>query len=303
MLTYATVVDMKGRHWLVIACIAVVIGGLAYALSVFMHDPVLLRPSGNVGVQQRDLLYFATAVMLVVIVPVFIMTAVIARRYRASNTAAPYTPRADRSRMLETIWWGVPIAVVALLSVVAWQTSHNLDPFRPLDGARSYPVQVIALQWKWLFLYPEQQTASVNELVIPVNRPVAFAIASDAPMNSCWIPELGGQIYAMSGMNTQLHLIADRPGTFRGVSSNLSGSGFADMKFSVRAMSDTDLAAWHYDATMSEHHLTLARYDELARPSIMADPQRFRLDEPTLYQTIIDKYLLAHSTMDHEGGR
>ncbi|MFZ1812445.1 MAG: ubiquinol oxidase subunit II [Candidatus Saccharimonadales bacterium] len=292
---------MKGRHGLVIAIIVGVVGSLAYALSQFVHNPVVLDPKGSVGVQQRDLLLLATLIMLIVVVPVFALTAYIARQYRASNKKATYTPRADASRALEILWWGIPIVIVGILSVIAWQTSHTLDPFRPIGHDAPYRVRVIALEWKWLFLYPDYKTASVNELVIPVGRTVAFDIASDAPMNSFWIPELGGQIYAMAGMSTQLHLVADKAGQYQGVSSNLSGDGFADMKFIARAMNEADLTSWHYTAAVSDNHLSMSSYELLARPSTVAQPVTYRLDEPELYQMVIDKYGLPHSTMAGEG--
>ncbi len=300
-------IGMKGRHSAVLAIIVAVLTGLTYALVSFTNKPVVLEPQGMIGVEQRDLLFFATSIMMLVALPVFIMTAIIAHRYRATNKKARYTPNEDRGRMLELAWWGIPIAIVTILSVVAWQTSHSLDPFRPIASSQaSYRVQVVALQWKWLFIYPDYKTASIGELAIPVGRPVEFSIASDAPMNSFWIPELGGQIYAMSGMNTQLHLVADRVGTFRGVSSNLSGEGFADMKFDVRALPDDDLARWHYDAATTSYHLTMTEYDSLVMPSVMSETRRYRLDDDQLYQRAIDKYALSHSTnketpMDHGG--
>ncbi len=298
---------MKGKRWAVTLIIFLVMAALIGALIVFVHDPVLIRPSGLIAAQQRDLLYFATGVMLAVALPVFVLTAYIARKYRATNRRARYTPNEDGNRSLELVWWGIPIAIVGLLSVVAWRTSHSLDPFRPLDDTAPYRVQVIALEWKWLFIYPDYKTASVNELAIPVGQPVEFSIASDAPMNSFWIPELGGQIYAMSGMSTQLHLQANKPGVFRGVSSNLSGDGFSDMKFDVRAMPTSDLAQWQYDATTSPLRLAIDNYPVLAMPATVSSPLRYRLDTPDLYQMVIDKYSLDHSRvednvhMKHEG--
>ncbi len=287
--------DMKGRHVAVAASIAIVVLGLWWVIAANLHRPVLLEPSGTVGVQQRDLLVLSSAVMAAIALPVFGLLIYISRTYRATNRKAIYMPNHASNNWLEALWWGIPIAVVVVLSVMAWQTSHTLDPYRPLvSDAPAYRVQVVALQWKWLFLYPEQQTASVNELVIPVGQPVEFTITSDAPMNSFWIPELGGQIYAMSGMSTKLHLQADKPGNFQGVSSNISGAGFADMKFVVRAMSEADLSRWHYDAVMSEQHLDHAAYTVLATPSVPASTTKYRLDEAGLYNMIIDKYSAGH---------
>lgn len=293
---------MKKQHWGVAFILFVVLGGLFASLMMFVKDPVVLQPSGDVAVAQRNLMYLALIIMSIVVVPVFGLLFFIAWKYRATNRSATYTPKWDNHRGLETIWWGIPIIVVVVLSVVAWQTSHSLDPFRALDSdVKPVRVQVIALQWKWLFIYPDQQVASVNELMIPEKTPINFSIASDAPMNSFWIPELGGQIYAMSGMNTKLHLIADRTGEFKGVSSNISGEGFADMKFTVRSVSSGDFSRWYHTLSGVEKHadhLDMATYEQLAKPSIIPVAQYYHLHDPTLYQQVIDKYKMSHS-MSH----
>lgn len=297
--------SMKRRHWGVVAVIALTLGALLISLFLFIRDPVVLQPSGDVGIRQRDLFYFALGIMSLVALPVFGLLGYIAWRYRETNTKARYTPRWDGNRKLETIWWGIPIAIVCILSVVAWQTSHSLDPYRPLDDSKApLKVQVVALRWKWLFLYPDQSVASVNQLTIPVNTPVSFEIASDAPMNSFWIPELGGQIYAMNGMKTRLHLIADKVGEFKGVSSNISGEGFADMKFTVRSVSDADFAKWSEDFTNNPDalHLDMMSYEQLALPSIIPEPQYYHLHDTKLYQMIIDKYSMSHSMNQQEEG-
>lgn len=224
--------------------IGVILGGAATALVVWYvlsHDIAVLNPEGLIGQKQRDLLIFATLLSMIVIVPVFVMTGLIAWRYRASNTKATYSPDWDHSRLFETIWWGVPIAIILVLGVVTWKSSHDLDPYRALDSdVKPLRVQVIAMQWKWLFIYPEQEIASVNYLQIPEKTPINFEITADAPMNAFWIPKLGSQVYAMNGMTTKLHLIANNQGTYRGSSANISGEGFADMVFSTVATSKDD---------------------------------------------------------------
>lgn len=289
--------DMKWRHWLVASAIGLVIVFLALALNEFVISPVVLQPSGPIGAAQRDLFFIALGIMSLVAIPVFLLLFYIAWKYKATNKKSKYTPEWDSNKKLETIWWGIPIIVVGVLSVIAYQTAHTLDPFRPMDsGVKPIQVQVVALQWKWLFLYPEQRAASVNELIIPVSTPIEFTIASDAPMNSFWIPELGGQIYAMNGMSSKLHLQADRQGTFKGVSANLSGEGFADMKFTVRSVERSV-----FDATLAQKNrdsssLDMSSYEALAVPSTLTEPQWYRLADAELHKKIVDKYMLPPSS-------
>lgn len=290
--------NMKRWSWVVVSVIVVVLSVLGIVVGVNFIQPVVLQPSGPIGVQQRDLLLFATVIMSAVALPVFVLLAVIVWRHRAGNerAASRYKPSFQGSPFLETLWWGIPILVVVVLSVVAWQTSHSLDPFRPIEStSRTLKVQVVALQWKWLFIYPDHNVASVNELYIPVQSPVQFEIAADAPMNSFWIPELGGQIYAMNGMSTKLHLEASRAGTFRGVSSNISGEGFADMKFAVHAVGGQDFLNEMSRRKQSSTLLDMAYYDALAVPNTLTEPQWFRLDDVALYHEILDKYHLPIS--------
>ena len=289
--------DMKWRHWLVTSIIGLVVVLLAVAINKFAIAPVVLQPSGPVGNSQKDLFFLALFIMSLVVIPVFVLLFYIAWKYKATNKKATYTPEWESNKKLETIWWGIPILVVGILSVIAYQTSHSLDPFRPLDSAvKPLQVQVVALQWKWLFIYPEQNAASVNELVIPVATPVEFSIAADSPMNSFWIPELGGQIYAMNGMTSKLHLQADKTGTFKGVSSNLSGEGFADMKFTVRSVTRPEFDATLAQKSRDSQGLDMSSYEALAVPSTLTEPQWYKLSDKDLLKKIIDKYMLPANT-------
>mgnify|MGYP000902692381 CR=1 FL=1 len=251
----------------------------------------MIDTKGIVGDQQRDLLFLAVAIMLIVIIPVFFLAFFIPLRYREGNKKATYKPEWGSSKRLELIWWGVPVLIVGVLSFITWQTSHSLDPYRPLvSDKKQLEVQVIALQWRWLFLYPEQQVASIDELVIPVDRPVEFTITSDAPMNSFWIPQLGGQIYAMSGMSTKLHLIADETGDYRGTSANLSGEGHADMNFLAKARSVSEFNAWVKSAKQSTP-LTSSLYEELRKPTRDPATSTYVLYDTTLYDSVINRYM------------
>ncbi|MBS0628039.1 MAG: ubiquinol oxidase subunit II, partial [Verrucomicrobia bacterium] len=227
---------------------------------------VILDPSGWIASQEKDLMIITSALMLIVVVPVCILTVVIAWKYRSGNTKAKYTPDWHESTLAEVIWWGVPFVIITVLSILTWKGSHDLDPFKPLDSPKKpIEVQVVALQWKWLFIYPEYHIASVNELHIPENTPIHFCITADAPMNSFWIPKMGGQIYAMPGMKTELNLIADEIGIFRGSSANLSGTGFAGMVFSAISESEEDFQKWTQSS--KENILDLDTYKALTKPS------------------------------------
>lgn len=300
---------MKARHYIVLGTIVAVLGLLAAAIFQFAKLPVVLAPAGSIAMQQRDLFMFALIIMSVVAIPVFILLGVISWKYRATNHKARYSPKWNSNNKLELLWWGIPVLIVGVLSLVAWRTSHSLDPFTPLQSEKQLvKVQVIALQWKWLFIYPDYSTASVNELYIPIDTPIEFSIAADAPMNSFWIPELGGQIYAMNGMSTMLHLKADKIGDYRGMSSNISGEGFADMTFIVHAVAHDKFMPKLTEKSAGKENLTLTSYASLAEPSVLTEPQWYKAFDNSLYQSVIDKYALPHTadpeytdTMHHGG--
>lgn len=260
---------------------------------------VVLNPKGWVAHQERNLIFTALGLMLIVVIPVLAMTLGIAIKYRASNKKATYMPDWEHSRLAETIWWGLPCAIIILLALVTWHSSHALDPFKPLASEQKpLTIQVVALQWKWLFIYPEEQVATVNFVQFPANRPVNFVITADAPMNSFWIPELGGQIYAMAGMSTQLHLVADAPGSFRGVSANLSGEGFANMHFTANAVSASEFADWTAKLQTSESYLNLSTYNWLANPSEMG-LATYVTPSTNLYDEIVNKYMTTPMYAHH----
>ena len=194
----------------------------------------VLNPVGEIAAQEKSLISTAVLLMLIVVVPVIIMVFLFAWKYRASSTKAKYTPNWAHNTWLEIVWWGIPSSIIIALATITWITTHKLDPYRPLDSKeKPVEIQVVALDWKWLFFYPEYNIATVNHIQIPVGRPINFRITADAPMNSFMIPQLGGQIYAMQGMETKIHLIAEKPGEFDGYSSNYSGHGLSGMNFKV----------------------------------------------------------------------
>jgi cytochrome o ubiquinol oxidase subunit 2 len=285
---------MGKKLTLLLASLLICVGVVAAALYVGHDHIAILSPAGTIAAQQRKLLIGATLLMLLIVIPVFVLTISIAWKYRATNAEADYQPEWDHNRRLELLWWGLPCLIIAILAVVAWNSSHSLDPSRALASSKPpITIQVIALQWKWLFIYPEQRIASVNYVQFPANTPVDFEITADAPMNSFWIPRLGGQIYAMSGMTTHLHLMADQPGKFQGTSANLSGSGFAGMRFTAEAATDNSFKDWVTATQSKPASLTTAAYNTLARPGTAQPGQQYGSYEHNLYDTVVMKYMSA----------
>jgi len=260
---------------------------------------VLMHPSGDVALQQRDLILASTFLMLLIIIPVMALTALFAWRYRASNKAAPYDPDWHHSTGLEVAIWSAPLAIIVALGALTWISTHVLDPYRPIArlgpqkavpaSAKTLEVDVVALNWKWLFIYPSLGVATVNELAAPVNTPIAFKITSSTMMNSFFIPALAGQIYAMPGMQTQLHAVIDTPGQFTGFSSNYSGEGFSDMNFKVYGMTDAGFAHWVQSVKAGGGTLTRPAYSVLAEPSEAEPARRYATVDPTLFGAIVNQ--------------
>ena len=252
----------------------------------------LLDPKGQVGVDEKNLIITSTLLMLIVVIPVIVLTLYFAWKYRASNTEAPYTPNWSYSHRIEAVVWGIPCAIILVLGIITWKSTHDLDPYRPLDSkVKPVTIEVVALDWKWLFIYPDQHIATINEIAFPTDVPVNFKITSDSVMNAFFIPALGTQIYAMAGMQTQVNLIANQPGVYDGLSANFSGAGFPDMKFQAHAGSKADFDAWVAKVQASTNKLGLDNYNQLAKPSEKDPVKYFSGVEPVLYAAILDKYM------------
>lgn len=282
----------------VVALLATIIASILYLQGKNFE---LLNTAGEIGDKQRNLMYFTVLLSLIIIIPVFTLTFHITRKYRATNPKARYTPDWDGDRKLETIWWLIPLAIIIVLAIVTWITSHSLDPRRPIESSQTpLKVQVVALEWKWLFIYPDSNVATVNYVKIPEDRPVEFTITADAPMNSFWIPQLGGQVYAMTGMSSKLHLVANEPGTFRGQSANLSGEGFADMTFDTVSVPQNEFDAWVKTVGNNAPDIN---YEQLVKPSIKEKQAIFSVaSQPKLYDTIVGKYMSHGSSNEHAEG-
>jgi cytochrome o ubiquinol oxidase subunit 2 len=255
-------------------------------------QPAVLDPKGVVGMANKTILIDSLAIMLAIVVPTIVATFAFAWWFRASNTRATYLPDWEYSGRVELIVWAIPLLVISLLGGVAWIGSHDLDPAKPL--ASSTPpleIQAVALDWKWLFIYPDQRVATVNQLVVPAGTPVHFSLTSSSVMNAFFVPQLGSMIYTMSGMTTQLNLRADEPGTFRGLSSHYSGDGFSDMHFDVQAVPAERFAAW-IDATRGTGpSLDANSYAALARQSVNTAPFTFRTADAGLFKKIVTQQL------------
>jgi cytochrome o ubiquinol oxidase subunit II len=259
---------------------------------------VVLDPAGDIAQQQGNLVVISTVLMLVIIVPVMALTVFFAWRYRAANKTARYDPEWDHSTHLELVIWAAPLLIIICLGALTWVATHLLDPYRSL--ARTAPgqpveaaaapldIQVVALDWKWLFIYPEQGVATVNEFALPVDRPVRFRISASSVMNSFYVPALAGQIYAMPGMETKLHAVLNQPGSYEGFSANYSGAGFSRMRFKVKGLDDAGFTAWAAGARSSGSALDRTTYLALEKPSENEAARRFASVEAGLFDAVVN---------------
>lgn len=275
-----------------LAVIALVAAAISYLRTA--NIPVL-EPAGTIALGERTVMFDTLELCAIVVVPVFFLLFFFAWKYRAEspNARTEHSPDWDHDSMLaEVLWWLVPTIIIFFLGVIAWRSSHALDPYRPLPSDEpALEVQVVALDWKWLFIYPAQGIASVNLVEFPVGEPVHFELTADAPMNSFWVPQLAGQIMVMPGMTTQLYLSADRAGDFAGSSANISGDGFAGMTFTARAVSQDEFNAWVQATQASSTPLSEATYHSFAAPSEYVAPATFAPIQGGLYDSIVGSYM------------
>ena len=249
----------------------------------------VLDPKGPIALAERQTLLNALGIMLAIVVPVILATLGVAFWFRASNERARYRPDFAYSGRLEMLVWSIPAMTVLLVGGFAWVGAHDLDPGKPISStAKPVNVQVVSLDWKWLFIYPEQGIASVNKLVVPVGTPISFELTSSSVMNSFFVPQLGSQIYTMSGMATRLHLQADHPGSYAGLSAMFSGDGFPDMRFTVDAVTDDGFAQWVRQARETGSALDKETYADLVKPSKAIAPFTYRAVAPDLFGSIVD---------------
>ncbi|HVC36296.1 MAG TPA: ubiquinol oxidase subunit II [Candidatus Dormibacteraeota bacterium] len=284
---------MNKKYKVILVVVLLVAILLVASLSLRQANIAVLNPQGPIAESERRLIIIGLLLSLVVVIPVFSLLFIFAWKYREDNKGAKYSPELDHNLAAEAVWWLIPGILIVILSFIAWNSSHQLDPFKPLVSQTApITIQVVALDWKWLFIYPKQNIASLNFVQFPVNTPLNLMITADAPMNSFWIPQLGGQIYAMPGMSTQLHLMATKTGNFRGLSANISGQGFSGMSFTARASSPTDFNSWIVSVKRSSKRLNLDTYNQLSKPSQNSPLTYFSSTEPDLYNSIIMKFMM-----------
>lgn len=259
----------------------------------------ILSPKGDIGMQERTLLFTATGLMLLVVIPVIFMIVAFAWKYRASNTKADYQPKWAHSTAIEVVVWTVPCIIVAILAVITWRSTHALDPYKPLVSEhKPVTIEVVSLDWKWLFIYPDYDIATVNEIAFPVDVPVNFRITSASVMNSFFIPQLGSQIYSMAGMETKLHLNAREAGTYAGISANYSGAGFSGMRFKAIATSQEGFDNWVKEAKASPTALTPEVYQELTKRSERNPVAKYASVPPSMFDFILGSTMSKMAGVD-----
>jgi cytochrome o ubiquinol oxidase subunit 2 len=305
--------SMKMLRGLLIPALALLLSGC---------DAVLFSPSGDVARQQRDLIFISVVLMLIIIVPVIFLILHFAWKYRAGSKAAEaeYDPDWNHSTVLELIVWSAPLIIIIALGAITWTSTHKLDPYRPLDqigpsrpvaaGTKPLVVEVVALDWKWLFLYPEQGIATVNEMAAPVDRPIEFHITASNVMNAFFVPSLAGMIYAMPGMETKLNAVMNKTGDFEGISANYSGAGFSDMRFRFHSLSQGDFDAWVAKAKASGDALQRDDYLKLEQPSEREPVHYYGSVAGDLYNRILNRCVEANRmctsdmmALDQAGGQ
>jgi cytochrome o ubiquinol oxidase subunit 2 len=261
----------------------------------------VLDPHGPVGKAERILLYNATAIMLAVVVPVILLTAAFAYWFRADNTRAKYLPDWQYSGSIEMIVWLIPALVILFLGGIAWVGSHELDPPKTIESAIApVDVEVISLDWKWLFIYPAEGIASLNHLVVPAGVPVRFRLTSASVMNSFFVPQLGSQIYTMPGMTTRLNLQADRAGSYSGLSAQFSGEGFSDMRFELLAVPADQFETWAKTVKTRGSVLNAAAFATLVRPSKADRPETYAYVAPDLFEAVSSGHMVEGSSLHPE---
>lgn len=275
-----------------------VIGAACAIYFVLKSEHALVaQPKGVIARSELDLIITNIHLMLIVVVPTFIFLFMTVWRYRAKNTKAKYEPEKSHRAFKEVILWVIPACVVVVMAIITWNKTHELDPYKPLNSdVKPLTIQVIALDWKWLFIYPEQGIATLNYVQFPERTPIHFTLCADgSPMNSFWIPQLSGQIYAMTGMITPLHIMADGQGVYAGRAAEINGEGYADMTFVAESTSQSDFEDWVESAKRSKLKLTDHMYDSLAKPSVNHSPILYSYVEEDLFNKIVMKYM-HHTT-------
>ncbi|MBK4765118.1 MAG: ubiquinol oxidase subunit II [Pantoea sp. Brub] len=286
---------MRFRKYFLINIVLVILS----ILLVHGCNIALLNPKGQIALEQRSLIITSFAVMLIVVIPAILMSIIFAFKYRESNLKNKYSPNWSHSATIEIIVWIVPICIIFFLSVLSWKSTHKLEPSKPIVTTTIKPIEidVIALDWKWLFIYPKQRIATINQIVFPVNTPITFKITSNSVMNSFFIPRLGSQMYAMAGMETKLNLIANEPGIFDGISSNFSGSGFSNMKFqAIATKNNQEFQEWILKVKNVKNEINnINDFNKIAIPNENNKVEYFSRINPNIFLQVITKFNMHHA--------
>ena len=258
----------------------------SYAISAGLIDP-----KGTIALEQRALLFDTVLIMLVVVVPVIIMSFVFAYRYRSTARKGDYKPDWHHSTLLECFWWGIPAIIVLILSIIVWGKTHELDPYKEMAiKGEKEQIEVVALSWKWLFIYPKENIATVNELYLPAGKQVEFHITADAPMSAFSIPQLAGQIYAMAGMRTRMHVYSNQIGNYDGLNTQVSGQGFADMHFTTHVVDANNFNEWVKKVRNSNKPLDVVAYKKLFKTDVSHPIEYYATVKPDLFSEIMMQY-------------
>lgn len=297
-----TSTETRGPAWLAAAALIATLTGCSKA--------VVLNPAGDVAAQQGDLVVTATVLMLIIIIPVILLTLLFAWKYRQTNTQAEYDPEWHHSTALELVIWSVPLIIIIALGAITWISTHKLDPYRPLDrvsetkaldaNVKPLEVEVVALDWKWLFVLPEQGIATVNELAAPVDRPIHFKLTASSTMNAFYVPDLAGMIYAMPGMQTELNGVINKEGTYKGLASHYSGAGFSGMTFKFHGVSQQGFDEWVAKAKSEGQTLSRESYLQLVKPSERHPVTRFSSVDQGLFDRVVNMCVEEGKMCMHE---
>lgn len=282
---------MKGKF--LIGLLAIIMGTIGIVIVLTNENALVIHPKGVIAQNELELIITNIVLMLLIIIPTYILLFTVVWKYCIKKEDAKYDPNHTYGPLGEQLMWGLPSIVVVVMAIVTWDATHKLNPYKPIESkVNPLAIQVVALNWKWLFIYPELGIATLNYLHIPEKTPIHLTLTADgAPMNSFWIPQLSGQIYSMTGMSTQLNLMADGLGEYVGRAVEINGEGYADMTFSVKSMSSEDFKDWIAQVKKSSLHLTEEAYDDLVKPSVNKSVIPFSEVENDLYHKIIHKYM------------
>lgn len=288
---------LAAHKFINVTAILVLALSMSFLVGCKSHIIGMLDPKGLITFEERKLFFDTLALMLIVVLPVIIMSLTFVYHYQVSHQVTDYKPNWAHDYFLESLWWGIPCAIIVILAILTWKKTHELDPYRAIAGHNPQPylIQVVALPWKWMFIYPQDGIATINYLVVPVGKQVEYWMTADnVPMSAFFIPQIGSQIYVMAGMRTRLHLVANYTGQFDGLNTQYNGNGFSDMHFPVHVVEDNKLQSWIGQVKAQGRQLTPQIYQQLLLPSVNDAPQVFSGVNKSFFDHIVNLYMHSH---------